>query len=176
MKQPAWTLERLRSISKKEIETLRANALRVGVRELADLCTAALDELKPKARATREKRSPAGRGYVTEYHFVCREDRGVTVSADGTFRSASWVVALNEVEKSLRFGARFALHNSKQEPSYRQGQIVGFEPIENFEDGETTSRIDFIVRPDEQIMEWAGKGAGEKGYLWSSEVSGSADE
>ncbi|WP_332695841.1 hypothetical protein [Bosea sp. (in: a-proteobacteria)] len=158
-------------MSKKDINALRDNAVRRSATDVVRICDLALSELKPASQRTKPSAARPTAEYVAEYHFVCRDDRGVTFLSDGTFRSASWVVAHDEIEKSLRFGAKLALHNSKLEPSYRQGTIIGFERIDDFQDGETRVRIDFLVTPDEGRLDWAGGGTGEKGYLWSSDMA-----
>jgi hypothetical protein len=160
-----WTAERLSAQDLAALKVIRENAERKGATDLISMCDTEISRRKP-ATSPRAKRSiEAETGdLVTEYHYVCRNDRGVTFNPDGTFWSASWVVAEDVLQKSLKFGAKLALHNSKAEPSYRQGAIKEYRTIDDFADGEVTSRIDFLVLPDEIPLVWAGSGTGERGY------------
>jgi hypothetical protein len=161
-----WTPEKLSALDLSKLKNVQENALRNAVPDLLDMCASEIASRK-KVTPSRHSISPAkaeSGDIVTEYHFVCRNDRGVTFNPDGTFWSTSWVVADDVIKKSLRFGARFALHNSKQEPSYRQGLIKDYRRIQDFADGKVESRVDFLVLSEPQPLEWAGSGAGEKGY------------
>lgn len=161
-----WTPEKLATLDLSKLKIVHANALRVGAPDLLEMCASEI--------SSRSKKSPARSGssslnaehgdIVTEYHFVCRNDRGVTFNSDDTFWSTSWVVAEDVIKRSLSFGAKFALHNSKQELSYRQGSIRDYRRVDDFADGKVASRIDFLVASDSQPLEWAGRGAGERGY------------
>jgi hypothetical protein len=162
-----WTAEKLSALDSIRLKTVKDNAARHGADALIVMCDAELDSRKSNTikRSPKTVRGEAGDGYiVTEYHFVCRNDRGVTFNSDGTFWSTSWVAAEDVVKKSIQFGARLALHNSKAESSYRQGIIKGYRKVDDFADGKVESRIDFLVISESQTLEWAGLATGEKGY------------
>jgi hypothetical protein len=160
-----WTPEKLAALDLPRLKNVEENALRNGVSDLIGMCASEIASRKksPSRHSSSPAKAESG-DVVTEYHFVCRNDRGVTFNSDGTFWSTSWVVAEDVIKKSLRFGAKFALHNTKQEPSYRQGLIKDYRRIGDFADGKVESRIDFLVLSESQPLEWAGSGSGEKGY------------
>jgi hypothetical protein len=160
-----WTAEKLSALDLTKLKVIRENAERKGAVDLVVMCDAQIAARRPAATSRQQNpaRSEAG-DVVTEYHFVCRDDRGVTFNPDGTFWSTSWVVSEEVIKKSLRYGAKLALHNSKAEQSYRQGTIKEYRRIDDFADGEVESRIDFLVTSDDAPLDWAGSGAGEKGY------------
>ena len=160
-----WTAEKLSSLDLAKLKAVRENAKRKDVAELVAMCDAEISSRKPPLSPRIRKTVDAEIGdVVTEYHFVCRGDRGVTFNSDGTFWSTSWVVAEDVLRNSMRYGAKLALHNSKAEPSYRQGVVKAYRRVDDFADGEVESRIDFLVVPDDTPLNWAGSGAGEKGY------------
>ena len=161
----SWTIEKLSVLELAKLKVVRENAARNEAADLLAMCDSAIDLRKPPASPRTRKAADTETGdLVTEYHFVCRNDRGVKFNSDGTFWSTSWVVAEKVLQKSMKYGAKFALHNSKAEASYRQGTIKDYQLIDDFADGEVESRIDFLVAPDDVPLDWAGSGAGEKGY------------
>jgi hypothetical protein len=165
MGTPIWTAEKIAELDSARLKTLRENASQKGAVELVALCDQEIDSRGLKGRSDRTSAGKPEIGdIVTEFHFVCRADRGVILNQDGTFWSTSWVAAEDVVKKSIRFGAKLALHNSKAEPSYRQGIIKAYRRIGDFAEGEVESRIDFLFFSDSQPLQWAGLRAGEKGY------------
>jgi hypothetical protein len=159
-----WTEEKLAALDPKKLRIVRENAKRKGVASLVHLCDQIIGSRElPRAPKSTSLKSETGE-IVEEYHFVCRNDRGVTMNSDGTFWTASWVVDQAVAQESMKYGARLALHNSKQEASYRQGTITELKRVEYPEDGKIKSRIDFKVSPDSSPLQWAGRSAGEKGY------------
>ncbi|MFL9499901.1 hypothetical protein ACJMQP_07540 [Rhodopseudomonas palustris] len=167
-----WTAEKLAALDTVRLRTLRQNAIRLDAADLTELCDAALAARVPQRQAAnRAYRQEVG-DIVTEYHFVCRNDRGVTFNPDGSFWTASWVVAEGLLKRSMNFGAKLALHNSKLEPSYRQGLIKEYRLVDDFAEGEVESRIDFLVVPDTQSLDWVGAGRGEKGYKRAKTLGG----
>jgi hypothetical protein len=160
-----WTAEKLSALDLAKLKVVRANAERNEAADLVAMCDFEKSSRKPAiTRAATTKVAAEIGDLVTEYHFVCRNDRGVTFNSDGTFWSTSWVVSEDVLKKSIKAGAKFALHNSRAEPSYRQGTIKEYRRIDDFADGEVESRIDFLVAPDDMPLVWSGSGAGEKGY------------
>ncbi|MGA8155231.1 MAG: hypothetical protein WB822_03260 [Rhodoplanes sp.] len=160
-----WTNEKLAALDLKSLKTVRINAERKGVADLIAMCDQVLaSRARKPSRERASSSTPEVGEIVLEYHFVCRNDRGITFNPDGTFWSTSWVVSEELLKTSMRYGARLALHNSKIEPSYRQGIIKDYRRIGGFEDGKIESRIDFLVSPDDKCLPWAGTGTGEKGY------------
>lgn len=162
-----WTSEKISQLSIEQIKTLQHNARSKNALEIIALCENEIALRRP-TRETKSlsegSRSKQQGEIVTEFHFVCRDDKGVIFNPDGTFWTCSWVVAEEVLKESIKYDGRLALHNSKQELSYRQGLIVGYRLVDDFEEGEVSNRIDFLVKSDEKIMEWAGTGTGEKGY------------
>ena len=94
---------------------------------------------------------------VVEMHFVCRDDLNVTDFGDGTFETGVWYVSA-EAAQTVR---TVALHENKEQPSYRQGRVIGRRST--IYEGKT--RFIFHVRDDRRPIAWAGGGSGEKGYV-----------
>jgi len=176
-----YTPEKLALESRKNVETIRKNAARLGAGDLVEMCDRDLELRAPtKSKRSQEaypKSSDAD--VVTGYHFVCARDRGVTRAGDGCFWSGSWVVGEGNVKNSLKYGAYLALHGSKSEASYRQGQILNYRrsPRDmlgtNKSDPEvkTEEGIEFLVRETNEPYAWVGTSTGEKGYRWSKIAS-----
>ena len=97
---------------------------------------------------------------VVGIHLVCRKGLNVEDLGNGYFKSGHWKIS----ESRARTAQYLALHESKNQPSYRQGRIENWEPSE-----ERPGRIIFFVKATDEANEWMGNGAGEKGYLWSDE-------
>ena len=171
----SWTPEKLGLESRKRLETIRKNAVRLGASDLVELCD---NELKSR-RPQKEKRNQHAQSqhsetdFVIEYHFVCARDRGVTETKDGRFWSGSWVVAESNVRNSLKYGAYLALHESRSNPSYRQGQILNYrrstrDMFSKSEQGlKVEEGIEFLVQRTNEPYAWVGTGSGEKGYRWA---------
>ena len=152
-----WTYEEIAKMESLQIRNLLDNASQRNRPDIVELCERAL-----------ESRIRAGRTamQVREFHFVCRDGEGVRDNGDGTFQSGDWVVSEVHCEPARRYGALLALHETKDEPSYRQGVIVGWEPIVKSEYGDT-QRVRFTVKSIDTPLEWVGGGSGEKGYAWA---------
>lgn len=174
-----WTAERIAELNDSDLKSLAENATRLNAEEIARLCAA---ELEMRAPVKRSRRTVGGPGrspseVVIGYHFVCERDRGVTVLDDGRFKSGSWVVAEDKVEQSIRHGAYLALHESKADPSYRQGKIVGYQTTErnmlrkDETKPQTRTGIEFLVEATDQSYDWVGDASGEKGYKWSDSAA-----
>lgn len=172
-----WTAEKISELTVDKVKSLRDNAAQRGNQSVVNLCKADLARRNPprvkQPRPGGERESRAGY-YVSEFHFVCPNELGVTRHEDGRIRSGTWVVAEANVELALRYGSTVALHASKAESSYLQGKIKAWErrPRESkyAEDQlvKTEFGIDFLFEPTEIPLPWAGEGAGEKGYAWAS--------
>jgi hypothetical protein len=161
----SWTVEKLSALDLAKLKIVRENAERGKATELVAMCDSEIGSRKPLSPLCARKVVDVETGdLVAEFHFVCRNDRGVTFNSDGTFWSASWVVAEEVVQKSMKYGAKLPLHNSKAELSYRQGTIKDYRRIDDFAEGEVESRTDFLVVPDDAPLAWAGSGTGERGY------------
>jgi hypothetical protein len=167
MKSPVWTPERLKALARNQLEQLRDNAKRLSNPELLATCEA---ELASRATPIRTPRIPSSRTSETDvvigYHFVCQADRGVEVNDDGTFWSGSWVVSEQNVQNSLKYGAYLALHSSKAELPYRQGNIIDYRKTSRSMISKNEDGIEFKVQAGSAPYEWIGSGAGEKGYKW----------
>jgi hypothetical protein len=168
MKSPVWSPEKLQALTQARLEQLRDNARRLGNEEVLEACNLILSSRAPVGRPVRTSAPKSSDlDVVTGYHFVCQSDRGVELNTDGTFWSGSWVVAEENVRTSLKYGAYVALHNSKSEPSYRQGDLVDYRKGSRGMVAKSEDGIEFRVRPTPIPYTWVGAGAGEKGYAWS---------
>jgi hypothetical protein len=161
-----YTPEKLGGWDTAKLRSLRDNALRLGASDLVEMCDREIENRKPARSVRRETVEHSGNSYVSEYHFVCAKDRGVLAAGPGRFWSGAWVVAEENVQKSLRYGAFLALHEAKSETSYRQGRIIDYrrgtrDMVDKENDG-----IEFLVEEIAQPLKWAGGGSGEKGYRW----------
>jgi hypothetical protein len=173
-----WNPDKLALQDRKSVETIRERALKLGASDLVDMCDRDIAARIP-ARIKASRPNQAGRsrssGTVTGYHFVCARGRGVTDIGEGRFWSGSWVVAENNARNSAQRSVYLALHESKAEPSYRQGKIVDYRrsPRDMVSDDETGDApktekgIEFLVEETSKAYEWVGDGAGEKGYRWA---------
>lgn len=182
----AWPDERLAAQTLEQLKSLRINAERLGSDQIVAACDRELAKRaparKPRTMATSTRNSS---GVVVGYHFVCQDDRGVTQLGEGKFATASWVVAEDRVRNSLAYGAYVALHESRAEPSYRQGKLIGYDlkPRNMLDSNSAKTRmgIEFVVASTTDAYAWVGEATGEKGYLWNdgvgtgeSETSGEA--
>jgi hypothetical protein len=172
----SWNVEKLALMTRAEVEALRANAVRLNAPDLIELCDLDLAERRPKnTRTHRAQADHSEIDIVTGYHFVCGDNLGVKDVGDGRFWSGSWVVAEDNVRKSIKYGAYLALHESKSERSYRQGKISDYRRtsrgmVSKMEDG-----IEFFVQATNESYDWVGAGAGEKGYRWTKIVTNPQD-
>jgi hypothetical protein len=171
-----WTSEKLAAKSKKEVEVIRENALKKGVNDLVEMCDLDLATRKPtrNPRVAATGSAHSSDDFVEGYHFVCQRDRGVTDHGNGQFWTGSWVVAEDNVQKSVKYKSYLALHESKSDLSYRQGRVLDYrrsarDMLADKNDGETKVEegIEFLVQEDSTPYAWQGGGAGEKGYKWS---------
>jgi hypothetical protein len=166
-----WTKEKVADLSTNQLETFRQNAAKHGRGDIVALCDEELSRRKPARAKTDSIDNHAGQ-YVSEFHFVCPKELGITRNPDGTIWSGTWVVAEGHAEKAVTHGALISLHTSKAEPSYLQGQIKDWrksarqprysgEQLTQIEEG-----IDFLFVPSNSPLAWKGDGSGEKGYAW----------
>jgi hypothetical protein len=171
-----WTPEKLAAKNKKEVEVIRENAVKKGVSDLVEMCDLDLEKRKPpaKPRGITSTSAHSSDEFVEGYHFVCKSARGVTEDTAGKFRTGSWVVAESNVQKSLTYGAYVALHESRQDTSYRQGKLLGYrrtirDMLADENGGETKIEegIELLVEETTQPYSWVGEATGEKGYKWS---------
>ena len=170
-KAPDWSIERLRAMETPQLKQLLENAAKRGVSDLASRCEDVLAERRTEVKRPAPSSSRRRPGdFVSEFHFVCENDRGVSTDGEGFFWSGSWVVPESDVIKGIQEGARLALHRSRNEPSYRQGKIIDYR----LTDGEMVKKrntgIEFLVAADGAALAWFGDGTGEKGYRWASEA------
>jgi hypothetical protein len=180
----SYTPEKLALESRKALETIRNNAVRLGANDLIELCDSELNARVPQKdkRAPRTQALHSEADVVTGYHFVCQRDRGVTAVGNDRFWSGSWVVAEVNVRASIKYGAYLALHETKSDLSYRQGQIIDYRrsprdmlsPAD--EGGKTEEGIEFLVQETSEPYAWVGAGAGEKGYRWTKIVTAHSSE
>jgi hypothetical protein len=171
-----YTPEKLALLNRQAVEAIRKNAIRYGAADLLEMCDQDLaSRTQPKKRGIHAKHPKSSEtDVVTGYHFVCKRDRGVTQIGDGRFQSGSWVVSEANVKKSLEYGAYLALHESKVDASYRQGQILGYSRSPrnmladlNQEGAKTEEGIEFLVQETDEPYAWVGDSTGEKGYRWT---------
>ena len=166
-----YTPEKLHVLERGKLLTIRENALRHGVSELVQMCDDELNRRAPaKSRKQQKSHNRSDGDTVVGYHFVCSRDRGVADDGKGQFRSGSWVVAESNVIQSLKYGAYLALHETKNDPSYRQGRVIGYSLTPRDMIEKDNVGIEFLVEETDASYEWVGDGAGEKGYKWKSLV------
>jgi hypothetical protein len=180
-----WTPEKLAAKSRKEVQAIRKNAVRLGAGDLVTMCDEDMKSRAPaqKTAAQNAHSERSGNAVVTGYHFVCARDRGVSPAESGRFWSGSWVVAECNVRNSLKYGAYLALHESKANPSYRQGTILDYRrsardmlPADAPGAGSRREEgIEFLVQETSEPYAWVGGGAGEKGYRWTKIVATPAE-
>jgi len=162
---------------RKSVETIRERAIKLGASDLVEMCDRDIaTRIHAKIKMPRlNQAARSSSGTVAGYHFVCARGRGVTDIGEGRFWSGSWVVAEANARNSTQRSAYLALHESKAEPSYRQGKIVDYRrsPRDMVSDNETGDApkteegIEFLVEETSKPYEWVGDGAGEKGYRWA---------
>lgn len=97
---------------------------------------------------------------VLGIHLVCRQGLNVEELGNGYFKSGHWKIA----EIRANTAQYLALHESKNQLSYKQGIIENWQRSE-----ERPDRITFYVKATDEQKEWVGGGAGEKGYFWFDE-------
>lgn len=76
------------------------------------------------------------------------------------------MVAEGNVKRSIEIGAYLALHETKAEPSYRQGKIVDYRRGTRDMVDKDNEGIEFLVEETANPLDWQGGGSGEKGYKW----------
>jgi hypothetical protein len=171
---PAEKIAQLKTL--EEVKSLRDNAAKRGNQTIVDLCEADLIRRKPpRIRTLRPEGADESRAghYVSEFHFVCPNELGVTRNQDGSIRTGTWVVAAANAEAAQKYGSFVALHTTKAEPSYLQGVIKSWQkrPRESkYADGQlvkTEFGLDFLFEPSNNPLPWKGEGSGEKGYAWA---------
>jgi hypothetical protein len=169
-----WSKEKLATYSTAEIQSLRDNALRLEKEDVAALCEDELAARKP-ARFKKNLMSTHNNHngqYVSEFHFVCPNELGVTRNTDGTIWTGTWVVAESHAETAVKKSAFVALHAARTSPSYMQGVVLGWRRslrqarYTGNALTQTGTGIDFLVRPSETPLKWVGDATGEKGYAW----------
>jgi hypothetical protein len=170
-----WTTEKIAKESDKGVKSLRNNAAKLGNQEVVTLCDAELIRRKP-APIKRERPEGADETrigqYVSEFHFVCPNELGVTRNQDGSIWTGTWVVATANAKAGEKFSSLVALHTTKAELSYLQGTIKAWRKMPRepryAEDQlvKTNFGIDFLFDPVNTPIPWKGEGSGEKGYAW----------
>ena len=102
---------------------------------------------------------------LKEIHVVCHQGRKVDDLKDGTFLTGDWVIKPRRIHQGLLF----ALHETKAEGSYIQGEVLGISDIRNDtkQSGRCIRRVKLLVRKTPASLPWRGCGSGEKGYLES---------
>jgi hypothetical protein len=169
-----WTKDRIADLSSDQIKSLRENAAKYGRPEIVDLCDEELlRQRPPRLRKGSDGPNEDHRGhYVSEFHFVCPTELGISRNPDGTIWTGTWVVAKEHAEKAVKYRALVSLHLSKAELSYLQGTIKDWRrsPRQPRYSGDQrtqiTEGIDFLVEPSDTPTPWKGDAAGEKGYEW----------
>lgn len=175
-KAPVWSTERLTAMETAQLKQLLANAQARGADELAAQCEEVLATRgpvkKPSSSSSSSSTSSSGkraaRDYVSVFHFVCENDRGVSTDGEGFFWTGSWVVPEDEVIKSMNAGGKLALHGSRADRSYRQGKILDYRKSDGDSAKKRNIGFEFLVAADDVPLAWPGGGTGEKGYTWAS--------
>jgi hypothetical protein len=110
-----WTKEKISEQPDEDIKRLRKNAEALGRQDIAELCRVELLLRKPKRTkgSTRTHIEDRSGLYVSEFHFVCPNELGVTRNEDGTIWTGTWVVAEEHAQSAVQYGAQVALHSLK---------------------------------------------------------------
>jgi hypothetical protein len=165
-----WNADSVAKLSQKELENLRANAIRLQKPEVAALCDAEIARRTPRKMSNASKgRNQPKNGPVLGFHFVCGNDRGVTINSDGTFSTETWVVDKRHADRAMKLQGYVALHVNRATPSYRQGttkawRLVDREKQYGDQPARIESGIEFLIHPTDDPYTWVGEGTGEKGY------------
>lgn len=170
-----WNAEKIAALPTEQVKSLRENATKLQHQSIVALCEAELKSRKPvkPSKAATSYGSRSGQ-YVSEFHFVCPDELGVSTNPDGTKWTGTWVVAQDNAKAAEKYGSLVALHSSKSEFSYLQGIIRGWRKSqrESKYSGDQTVKtefgIDFLFEPSNDPMPWKGDATGEKGYAWSA--------
>jgi hypothetical protein len=165
-----WTREKIATLSSSHVESLRENAAKRGRQDIVELCNEELAHRKPlrAKRASEGANEDRGGHYVSEFHFVCPNELGITRNQDGTIWTGTWVVAEKHAENAVRYGALAALHSSKAEPSYLQGTVKAWRksPRQARYSGEQLAQTSEGIQLSNIPLPWKGTATGEKGYAW----------
>lgn len=173
-----WTPEKVAALDKRELANLLENAKHGNAADVVSMCEAELTTRAPaKVRSGKLAKTKRPSDFVSEYHFVCGRDRGVIELGNGRFTSGSWVVSVENVRRSLQYGAILALHETKAHKSYRQGRITKYEiASREMVAGKVEEGVEFLVEAFDEPLDWYGDGAGEKGYRWAPVVAKASNE
>ena len=90
---------------------------------------------------------------VVGIHLVCRDGYNVTELGDGWFKSGNWRVG----EEAARTAQYIALHETKNSPSYKQGEIKSHERC-----ADDPKRLIFYAKETDESLDWVGGGTGER--------------
>ena len=165
-----WNPDSIAKLSLKEIQHLRTNAIRLQNNKVTALCDVEIAKRVPQKKPNIKKGGgQAKTGPVIGFHFVCGNDRGVTVNPDGTFSTGTWVVNKGHADRALKLKGYVALHSKRGIPSYRQGTIKAWRLVDREKQygdlpAKIESGIEFLVQPTDEPYNWVGEGTGEKGY------------
>jgi hypothetical protein len=94
-------------------------------------------------------------------HLVCHGGKLVVDLPDGRFETRRWVLDRRNLAAEEVY---VALHEHREDPSYRQGVLVGWD-----DDEEEPGRVVLAVRETDTPLHWVGGGTGEKGLAWALE-------
>lgn len=162
-----FTPEKLAELPSDKLRAVRENAVRYAASDLIQMCDDEIGRRVPvKSRQARGSVRRTTGDVVIGYHFVCGGNRGVSEDGNGQFRSGSWIVAEANVQDSLQYGAYLALHEARNLPSYRQGQITGYRLTPRGMINKDNVGIEFVVQETGFAYDWVGDATGEKGYRW----------
>ncbi len=92
------------------------------------------------------------------------------VCPDGTFWSGIWIVARVHSERAPKVGAYLALHETKTEPSYRQGLITDWRRGTRAE-GKIGEGMEFLVRPRTAPTTGSALGRGKRVTYGAVEIA-----
>ncbi|MGX4773892.1 hypothetical protein ACWAUC_29295 [Bradyrhizobium guangdongense] len=173
-----WTSEMLSNLAPGKLDNVRENAADWGDAALLALCDAEIARRKPLKKTSAIGKN--GRA-VKGYHLVCRSENGVVHNDDGTFRSGSWVIAKNQVERSEAINAYVALHEKQSDESYLQGIIKGWRIVPRErryadQERETKEGIEFLLEPFSEALPWRGDGTIEKSYWYGDDGDAASRE
>jgi len=102
---------------------------------------------------------------VIELHYVCDDWKNVKSLGEEIFISGDWVISKGHLSADkIAKGIKFALHQSRSELSYLQGEIIDWEKSPDHE-----KRVIFKFKFTNTPMKWEGHATGERGYLWEKD-------
>lgn len=102
-------------------------------------------------------------------HLICRDAQGVTCldPKEALYRSEAWALASEEI--SALDGGRLYLHQTKTEPAYFGGTVIGAEALASIEGEAQRYAVTLKANREAKGVAWDERGRSH-GMAWSSGV------